>query len=166
MKETNPEPDHPIPDVRFSPEQQLLLCCARADLTSKDRARLRVLAGSALDWDEVLVETRRQYIVPLLYRHLQAECTDLVPSGVLEQLREEYVRSAARSMSLAAELCAIARLLEDGGVEPLPYKGPVLALQAYGDVALRTFTDLDVLVRKSDVWKARQILCSRGYSSQ
>jgi hypothetical protein len=68
-------------------------------------------------------------------------------------------------MSLAAELCAIARLLEDGGVEPLPYKGPVLALQAYGDVALRSFTDLDVLVRKSDVWKAREILCSRGYSS-
>jgi len=67
-------------------------------------------------------------------------------------------------MSLAAELCAITQLLEGQGVASLPYKGPVLALQAYGDIALRTFTDLDLMVRRSDVARAREILGSRGYS--
>ncbi|MGI8704731.1 MAG: nucleotidyltransferase domain-containing protein [Sphingomicrobium sp.] len=99
-----------------------------------------------------------------MYRHLQDACADLVPSEVLYQLREEYIRAAARSMSLAAELCAITRLLEGQGIAPLPYKGPVLALQAYGDIAMRTFTDIDLLVRRRDVSKAREILGSRGYS--
>lgn len=164
MGEMEPPVASAIPELRFSPEHQLLLCCARVRLTAKDRERLRALAGSALDWSEVLRETRRQYIVPLLYRHLQGACADLVPAKVLDQLRGEYVGAAARSMSLAAELCAITKLFEGQGLAALPYKGPVLALQAYGDVALRTFTDLDVLVRRSDVSKAREILGSRGYS--
>lgn len=150
---------------QFSREHQLLLCCARVHLTAKDRERLRQLAGEALDWDELFREIRRQCIVPLVYRHLHAECGDLVSSAVLDELRDEYLRSAARSMFLTAELCAITRLLEEGGVAPLPYKGPALALQAYGDVALRTFTDLDVLVHRNDVGKAREILLTRGYSS-
>ncbi len=154
-----------IPELRFPPEHQLLLCCARLRLAPKDRERLRALvADSGLNWGEVLRETRRQSIVPFLYRHLHGACADLVPTKVLDQLREEYVRAAARSMSLAAELCAITKLLEGQGVAALPYKGPVLALQAYGDIALRTFTDLDLLVRRSDVARAREILCSRGYA--
>jgi hypothetical protein len=165
MESAISKPDEASLGMKFSLEHQLLLCCARLHLTATDQERLRELAGASLNWDELLRETRRQCIVPLLYRHLQSVCADLVSSKILGQLREEYISAAARSMSLAAELCAITRLLEEGGVDPLPYKGPVLALQAYGDIALRTFTDLDVLVRKSDVAKAREILLTRGYSS-
>jgi hypothetical protein len=149
---------------RFSAEHQLLLCCARTDLTPKDQAWLRTLLSKPLRWDEVLRETRRQCIVPLLYRHLHGLSADVVPPEVLAHLQEEYRRAAARSMALAAELREIAHLLEEQGLEPLPYKGPVLALQAYGDVALRTFTDLDLLVRERDVNKAREVLAARGYS--
>lgn len=153
-----------IPELRFPPEHQLLLCCARVSLAPKDRELLRALADSALNWGQVLGEAQRQSIVPLVYRHLHGACADLVPTQILDQLRKEYVRAAAGSMSLAAELCAITKLLEGQGVASLPYKGPVLALQAYGDIALRTFTDLDLLVHRSDVASAREILASRGYS--
>jgi hypothetical protein len=99
-----------------------------------------------------------------VYRHLQTECLDLLPPDVLRQLKQEYVLAAAGSMTLAAELCEITQLLEANGIASLPYKGPVLALQAYGDVALRTFTDLDLLVPRDDVARARQILATRGYA--
>ncbi len=148
----------------FSPEHQLLLYCARVHLTSHDREKIRSLINSPLNWEEVLKETRRQSIIPLLYRHLQAESHDLLPPELLEQLRQEYLQVAAKSMALAAELREITRSLEEQGVSPIPYKGPVLALQAYGDIALRTFTDIDLLVRKTDFAKARKILGSRGYS--
>jgi len=153
-----------IPEFRFPAEHQLLLYCARLRLAPNDRERLRALASSGLNWDEVLQETRRQSIIPFLYHHLQGQCVDLVPPKLLDTLRDEYVRVAAASMALAAELCAITKLLEGQGVASLPYKGPVLALQAYGDIALRTFTDLDLLVRRCDVSTAREILGSRGYS--
>lgn len=164
MGDVKPLVGSAIPRLRFRPEHQLLLCCARVRLSPKDRELLRTLADSGLNWGEVLRETRRQCIVPFLYRHLHGACADLVPNKVLDQLREEYVRAAAGSLFLAAELRAITQLLEGQGVAALPYKGPVLALQAYGDIALRTFTDLDLLVRRSDVAKAREILGSRGYS--
>ena len=40
----------------------------------------------------------------------------------------------------------------------------MLALFAYGNVALRRFVDLDVIVKKSDVLKAREILLAEGYT--
>jgi hypothetical protein len=46
----------------------------------------------------------------------------------------------------------------------LPYKGPALALFAYGNLALRRFVDLDVIVRKSDALRARDLLIADGYT--
>jgi hypothetical protein len=100
----------------------------------------------------------------LVYRHLQAHCSNLVPPETLATLRNHYLLVSARSLALAAELREIVILLEANGVPCLPYKGPVLALQAYGDIALRTFTDLDLIVDPGDVGKAREVLAGRGYS--
>jgi len=64
---------------------------------------------------------------------------------------------------MADELAAIAGLLDGHGVECVPYKGPTLALRAYGDLAMREFGDLDLLVRARDVLKAKSVLMGRGY---
>jgi len=40
----------------------------------------------------------------------------------------------------------ILRLFRSEGIVALPYKGPVLAAQAYGDVLLRQFDDVDIIV--------------------
>jgi hypothetical protein len=50
------------------------------------------------------------------------------------------------------------------GVDALPYKGPVLAEMAYGDLALRRSIDVDVLVRRRDVQPARETLVALGYA--
>ncbi|HVI70400.1 MAG TPA: nucleotidyltransferase family protein, partial [Pyrinomonadaceae bacterium] len=65
---------------------------------------------------------------------------------------------------LTAELCRLINLFRDKGIDAIPYKGPVLAQFAYGNLALRRFVDLDVIVRKSDVLQARQILLDEGYT--
>jgi hypothetical protein len=54
-------------------------------------------------------------------------------------------------------------LLERQGVLALPYKGPVLAQVAYGDVTLRQFVDLDLLVRRADMPKVKNLLLTLGY---
>jgi hypothetical protein len=65
---------------------------------------------------------------------------------------------------LAAELWRLIDLFADAGIEAIPYKGPVLGLVAYGNPALRRFVDLDVIVKKTDVLKAREILLSEDYT--
>jgi hypothetical protein len=49
------------------------------------------------------------------------------------------------------------------GVAAIPYKGPVLASQAYGDISLRQFEDLDVITRQADLLRARDVMISLGY---
>jgi hypothetical protein len=150
-------------DVAFSPEERLLLCCARVHLSSADRQELEAVLEAGLDWPAVLAETRRQCIVPMVHRHLRSAPAGMVPVAVLNQLHADNLLAAASSMALAAELCVVTRLLEAENIPALPYKGPALAIQAYGDIALRTFTDLDVLVPREDVSRAREALRKHGY---
>src|SRR5262249_8499074 len=57
----------------------------------------------------------------------------------------------------------IIKHLANSGIEVVPYKGPALALFAYNDLALRRYVDLDIMVRKSDVLRARDLLIADGY---
>ena len=52
--------------------------------------------------------------------------------------------------------------LAAAGVPALPYKGPVLAIQLYGDATLRSSVDLDVVVPLASYGAARTTLISLG----
>jgi hypothetical protein len=45
----------------------------------------------------------------------------------------------------------------------MPYKGPALACQVYGDLRLRSFIDLDILVPGIEVPRVRDLLVENGY---
>jgi len=138
----------------------LLLCCARTSAAPL----LREVAAGDIDWDYLFQLARRHSIVPLVYLQLQQHASDLVPQHFLNKLKKHYFENSARNTLLTAELCQLINLFRDEGIEAIPYKGPVLALFAYGDIALRRFVDLDVIVKKSDVLKARDILLKSGYT--
>jgi hypothetical protein len=56
--------------------------------------------------------------------------------------------------------------LKEKAVPVIAFKGPVLAQSAYGDLSLREFIDLDILVRPSDLGMTRDLLFSQGYRSR
>ena len=64
---------------------------------------------------------------------------------------------------LTAELIKIMDLYRSQGIQAMPYKGPVLAVQAYGDVTLREFDDLDIVLRQRDMAKANDAIQGAGY---
>ena len=144
-------------------ENELLLCCARTVVAPHVVARLKELAAKDVDWEYVFLLARRHAVVPLVYLQLHQHATDLVPQDQLHKLKQHYVENSARNTVLTAELCRLIGAFADSGIEAIPYKGPVLSLFAYGDLGLRRFVDLDVIVKKSDVLKAREILLAEGY---
>src|ERR1051325_3571044 len=146
-------------------ERELLLCCARTNATPRVVARLRELAATEVDWEYLFLLARRHAVVPLLYLQLERHASDLVPHEHLQQLKKHYLENAARNTVLTAELCRLLALFAEAGIDAIPYKGPVLSLVAYDNLALRRFVDLDVIVRKSDVLKARKILLTEGYTA-
>jgi hypothetical protein len=135
----------------MDPAAKLLLCCARTN------------AGD-VDWEYLFQLARRHSVVPLVYVQLERHGPDLVPPQVLTKFKRHYIENSARNTILTAELCRLINLFRDQRIDAIPYKGPVLAQFAYGNLALRRFVDLDVIVRKSDVLQARQILLDEGYT--
>ncbi|HYK88100.1 MAG TPA: nucleotidyltransferase family protein, partial [Acidobacteriota bacterium] len=116
-----------------------------------------------LNWDYLLSTAQSHGILFLLERRLEKYCAGLVPPGEPDRLRSLLEQNARRNLLLTAELLSLLKLLENAHITAIPYKGPALAAYLYGDFALRRIDDLDILVRKSDVWKTHEILRSAGF---
>jgi len=147
------------------PEHELLLCCARTECDTEVANRLQVLAGAAIDWDYLFRLAQRHSVLPLIYRQLQTHASDLVPKDHLVQFKQSYQENVARNLVLTSELMTLLRTFANAGIESVPFKGPALALIAYDDVSLRRFVDLDVIVKKEDVFRARDIILQAGYKT-
>jgi hypothetical protein len=98
-----------------------------------------------------------------VYQALQNHVAARVPADALGALRARYHSGARQSMALTGALLQLLQAFADGGIQALPLKGPALAALAYGNLSLRSFGDLDVLVRGCDVLAAKQILLALGY---
>jgi hypothetical protein len=147
----------------FLHERELLLNCAACDGDEAVRAQFGRLAARSLDWNWVLTTAESQGVLPLLRARLDEVCPAAVPVGVRNQLSLACVANAAHNLRLTGELFGLLRALEEDGVESVPFKGPVLAHQLFGNVAMRQFRDLDILVRPADLDRARAVLLARGY---
>jgi len=146
-------------------EHELLLLCARTQVDYKTRERLIAITSSPAeaDWDYFFRLARRHSVLPLVYNQLNQLPTTGIPEADFSRFRDSYRDNAARNLVLSAELCRLLNGLEAAGIEAVPYKGPALAAYAYGNLALRRFVDLDILVRKSDVLRAKDVLESQRY---
>ena len=102
-------------------------------------------------------------MTPLVYQTL-SERPGLAPAAVFEQLRTRYQLNARKNLKFTAELFRILDCLEANSIPAIPLKGPVLAETVFGDLALRDFSDLDVLVHAHDVLRAKGALQSLDYS--
>ncbi len=148
---------------RAFPEMDLLLACARPRFSEAGCARVKALVAEGLDWDLVLELADRHKTLPLLYTSLsQCPVSDL-PRSFEQRLQQAADTNAQRNLLLVGELLRVVEALASCGVQGVAYRGPVLARRAYGDVRLRQFNDLDLLVRQGDVERATSCLVSLGY---
>jgi Uncharacterised nucleotidyltransferase len=146
-----------------SPEKRLLVCCARTKMPSAIAGEIRSLAAGPLNWDLLLSDAARHTVTPLLAKQLTAVAGDALSAARLKQLKDLARAAVVRSLAFTAELVAILKLFGSEGLQAIPYKGPVLAEQAYGDFTLREFEDLDLILRQKDMPKANHLITSLGY---
>jgi hypothetical protein len=150
---------------RRSAELELLLCLARANLGPDEEARVETLLPGPIDWAEFFGLAERHRLLPLCARHLNRIAPDCVPPEALLAMRSYAEQNVQRSLLLTGELRTLLRRLEEAAIPAVAYKGPVLAQDLYGSVALRDMQDLDILVMKEDTLRARELLFLRGYRS-
>jgi hypothetical protein len=150
----------PSPPQSARPEHALLLAAARAAV---DPATVEEPAMEGVDWDAFLALAGRNRLLPLAHR-LVAERAE-VPERVRSRLRAELAENGRAALARSAELRRLAGAMENAGVQAVAYKGPALAVRAYGHLALRTYSDLDLLVAPDDVPAAARVLEGCGYAA-
>ncbi len=143
-----------ITDLRQ--DTQLLAAVCSEYVTHTDTGWRDALAHHP-DPGSLVAGAHEHGVLPLFARALSAARI----SCELAQLRSREI--AFHNLALAAELVNVVGALRQRGIQVLAYKGPVLAQQLYGDVTLRQFRDLDILVAPADVLRTRDALCQLGY---
>jgi hypothetical protein len=146
-------------------EFQVLLSACRVFLGTEEPAKLEALLQQKPDWDQMVSLANKHGVMPLFYRSLGLVDRKLMPQETMARLRMMYMQNAARNIRMAEELLRVLDALKDAGIKAVPLKGPVLAEQLYGDVALRQFSDLDILVSRKDADEALTVLEEKGYRS-
>ena len=141
-------------------ELQLLLHCARSKL---DTRLIRALVNEGIDWDRLLELARQSRVRPLLMRGLKSACWDAVPLTAQLNLESFYRASVVRNLFFTGELLRLLDIFRKNNIAIAAFKGPVVAEVVYGDLFLREFVDLDILVHEADLCKAEHILTACGY---
>jgi len=143
----------------FDVEFRLLLACSGKHA---DRGMILSLLGQTTDWENLVRYAQRHGLTPQLCQRLEEVGLPLT-SPVSELVKSNIRQIARQNLLLTAELLRIIRAFVGENIPAIPYKGPVLAATTYGDLAMRGFCDLDVLVSEKDLSRALRIMPGLGY---
>jgi len=145
------------------PESENLLLCLIMEDRQQKAARLKEF--TAEDWEDVLRESRRHGLGPLLAWQLKSLSHEIsIPGNIQDELRSGLLLSAARNLRLFHELSRVLKKLHEAGIPVIVLKGAFLAEVIYPDLATRPMVDIDIMVQKENLERASQILIEQGYS--
>jgi hypothetical protein len=112
----------------------------------------------------LLAEMRRHRLSPLINMQIigQGRKRNLAPQW-LESLKHDYCLSLQKTLRQEHDALLVLQALSAAGVEVLLLKGADLRLRLYDDPAVRPMADLDLLIPKAALAKARSVLDRLGY---
>ncbi len=141
---------------------EFFLCCIRSRWHDRMPEHLIKTGQNDLNWEYILQAAIRHKVVPILYHAVNSTCKQAVPDVFLERLRKCYMGNTVRNLIISEKLIKLITLFEKSGIPVIPFKGPVMAQVVYGDVAMRQFADIDILVSSRDAVSAIELLVSQG----
>ncbi len=146
-------------NASFSSEWSALLECASpAHDLQKLASLLRFTDGGRL-----LVLAEEHGVIGQLAGCLRKLHEDSVSPGIRQALADRQRAQIFSTLRLTTELFRILEDFASVGIGALVVKGPVLAVQAYGDPAMRSYSDLDLLVRQRDIRRATELMSAAGF---
>jgi putative nucleotidyltransferase-like protein len=123
-----------------------------------------MLDPAVLESDRWVRATLEHGVAPLVRRALLARSESVACTRAASALMAGVREAAVHTAALVGELEPLHAELSRCGVPALSFKGPVLAVQLYGDPALRPAADLDLLVPRRSLLDARRSLALLGYA--
>ncbi len=121
---------------------------------------------SGLQWDVLLELAVEHGVLGMVAARLLENNYDGVPAGVREKLQARLRAQHLFTLSMTVELFRLLENFQRAGIEALLVKGPLISVLAYGDPAIRSYVDLDLLVRHRDILPATQQMVAMGFTAK
>ena len=96
-------------------------------------------------------------VFPLVYNILKIY-DSLIPNEKLSYMKKINMDIVKENMLMTSELIKVMKLFKENDIEAIAFKGPTLSQNAYGNISLRQYCDLDILLKKEDVYKVYDLL--------
>lgn len=141
-------------------ELDLLLLILGEDELPDDCNPSKLTAG--IDWNALISLAENHRVIPFLFEQCKNAPEGMIPPHILAELIARAQDTSAGNLALVGELLKLLDAFAAVGIGVIPFKGPLLAWEAYGSFALREPGDLDLLVSRDDIVRARNLLISMG----
>ena len=130
-----------------------------------EKGLIQSLVAQTRDWGKVVRYAERHGLTVQLDQKL-AEASHPLASLGSGLVKSDIRQNAQQTLLLTAELLRVMRALGAENIPAIPYKGPVLAATTYGNLAMRDFCDLDILVSENDIRRVLPIMLQLGYRAE
>lgn len=119
---------------------------------------------TGVDWDALRSLAEVHGVVPLLYSRWRLG-TGTVPSDLIEEARGAGRAYVLRGTLALRQRDEIVHLLSEAEIPHLVLKGAALAQRWYGNLSLRPFADIDILLPRGEIAHAEAVLRRVQYES-
>ncbi len=116
------------------------------------------------EWDALLAVAQRHGMGPLLYWHMRGARVPL-PQEVLYTLSGTFVRHRHANQVRTRVLGQVLEAFAAVGIEAVVVKGGALSHLLYPEPTLRPMSDVDLLIGRQELLRARQTLVELGMSA-
>jgi len=138
--------------------------CACASPSPLPAAWISTLAAN-LDWNLALELAEEHSVLGVVAARMKEKGDVGMPPDAWEKLQGRMRTQHLFSLSMTAELFRILDAFGRAGIETILVKGPVVSFLAYDDPAVRSYVDLDLLVRDRAILAASRILTTLGFEA-
>lgn len=141
-----------------SPECRIVFRSADPSL---DAAEWEQLARAVQDWDRALGIATKEAAISVFGRGLLSATT--VPAALAEQLKMTVMLRELQMQQLAVRAQRTVAMLGEAGIPVLLLKGAAVGAYADSTFRERPMTDVDLLVHRADVERAREVIIASGW---
>jgi hypothetical protein len=121
----------------------------------------------APDWTRLVEKAQQEGVSAVLFHNITKHRLEyLIPQESYRDISNQYYSNLKRNLLLIGELRKVLATLQEAGIPCIVLKGIALAEHVYPSIGMRGMSDVDILVKKDDLFRVDDYLSSLGYISR
>jgi hypothetical protein len=152
--------------IQSIPELNFVILCSQVEPDSNQRGIIKNIADNPLNWDMVCNIAQQQRTLLLLAQTCKKLVPDKIPSTIMEKLKNFSFKNGIRNLYILNFVLNTILFFKKKNIAAIPFKGLITAQDLYGDIGLRFFSDIDLLVKKNKAREAWLLLNKKGFKPE